>query len=412
MTRVLFTLPFLPYPLSSGGHQAIFNGLSAAASAGVEIYLTYPNYDDREEDRRALAEALGGEVTILPYQVHINRKGDQILNVIYRLKYILKRLIKGESAAKPIRTPYEEWMNQMMPKDESYCRFINEIVKKHQIDIVQCEMLETLAFVLTLPPGIKKYFVHHELGFVRKGLHPILKQEPLAGSAHLAINKAIEVDLLNHYDTVITLSEIDTKKLQEAGVATPIHTSFATINRQGDVILEATCGTELTFVGPEMHPSNKEGIRWFLDNCWEQLLNENPAYRLRIVGIWTEETQREICTSFKNVQFTGYVPDLAATIKNTVMIVPITIGSGIRMKILEAGLIGVPVVTTTVGVEGIPLVDGQSCYIADSPELFIQRIRELADQPLRERFIQNAQQTVVEHYSQQALNDNRKSLYL
>lgn len=411
MSKVLFVVPFLPYPLTSGGHQAIFNGLVAATAAQADVYLTYPDRDNDEEAREMLSQKLNGQIHILPFPAYVNRKGDKVLNLIYRFKYTVKKLIKGEGGAQPATTPYAQWLDQIMPKTDDYCRFINDLVEKYSIDIVQCEMLETIAFALTLPKEVKKYFVHHELGFVRKGLHPIMNTEPLAGSAHLQINKDIEVSLLNRYGTVITLSETDTQKLKEAGVTVDIHTSFATVSNIPDNQLEAGGGTVLSFVGPEWHPSNKMGILWFLESCWERLLSENPSYELRIIGNWSETTQREISSKYKQVHFLGFVEDLSSAIKNTIMIVPITIGSGIRMKILEAGMIGTPVVTTTVGVEGIPLSDGDNCFIADTPERFIQGILKLNDQDLRERFIRSAQLVIADHFSQSALNQNRKELY-
>lgn len=410
MSRVLFVLPFLPYPLSSGGHQAIFNGL-VAASEVAEIYLTYPDDADDAADRQALEEQLGGKIHILPFQVSVNRKGDKILNCIYRLKYTLKKLIKGEAAARKEPSPYEQWLEQIVPGPDAYCSFVNKLVEEYRIDIVQCEMLETLAFALTLPRTVKKYFVHHELGFVRKGQHPIAAQEPLAASAHLTINQLIEIDLLNRFDTVITLSETDTRKLRDAGVTCPIHTSFATVNHQPSTELESSSSTVLSFIGPEWHPSNKQGLKWFLDSCWESLLTVNPDYRLQIIGRWTDETCREWSSRYRNISFPGFVEDLAATIKNTIMIVPITIGSGIRMKILEAGLIGVPIVTTTVGVEGLPLKSGENCFIGDTPEEFSRGIQALSNPSLRERFIHSAQQIIAERYSQRALNENRAKLY-
>lgn len=411
MSKVLFVLPFFPYPLDSGGCQAIYNGIVAAIAAGADVYMTYPDRDNSEENRQALAKKLDGKICILPYPMHINRRGDKVLDFIYKAKFTLKKLIKGDVLTRPETAPYGEWINQMMPRAEAYCRFINEVVAQNGIDIVQCEMLDTLALGLTLPQSVKKYFVHHELGFVRKSQHPILLQEPLAASAHIEINRLIEINLLNRFDTVITLSETDTCKLRETGVTSTLHTSFATIDHLPEPKLESIGHTRLSFVGPEWHPSNKQGLQWFLDSCWEPLLAANSNYQLQIIGGWSEETSQAWSAKYRRVSFTGYVENLAATIKNTIMIVPITIGSGIRMKILEAGLIGVPVVTTTVGVEGIPLKDGENCFIADTPEAFVKGILSLSDSSLREQFIHSAQEIIANNYSQQALNKNRERLY-
>lgn len=412
MSKVLFVLPFFPYPLISGGSQAMYNGMVAAASAKADLYLVYPDYGTPEEDRQALSQVLEGKIQIFPFQMQVNKKGEELLNLIYRLKYKAKKLIRGEASARPEATaPYEEWMSQMMPKSEAFCQYINELVSKHEIDIVQCEMLDTLALGLTLPLHVKKYFVHHELGFVRKSQHAHLEKEPLVGQAILEINRVVEIDLLNRFDTVITLSETDTQKLKAAGVTSRLHTSFATINHAPQSISDCTGKDIIAFVGPELHPPNKEGLLWFLRNSWDRLLSANPDMQLRIIGQWTEETQQELCAKYRQIHFLGYVEDLSVAIRDTIMIVPILTGSGIRMKILEAGLIGAPVVTTSVGVEGIPLVNGENCFIADEPEEFEKGILALSDQALRERFIHSTQQIIADRYSQQALIKNRAKLY-
>lgn len=411
MRKVLFVVPFLPYPLTTGGHQAIFNGVAAAVAADAEVYLTYPEYADQQADRKAMIQKLGTDIHFFPYATYVNLKREKILSVIYKAKYDLKRLIKGGATEDPNQNIYGQWWEQMAPRPDAYCRFVNELVERYDIDVVQCEMLSTMAFVLTLPAKVKKYFVHHELGFVRKSLHPIIKLEPLASSANLAINQLVEIDLLNRFDTVVTLSRTDSDKLRDAGVTTHILTSFATVSRPLEKSLASSRHTVLSFIGPEEHSPNKEGVLWFLDNCWEKLLGTNPDYEFHIIGKWTKDTQKKLSAKYPHVYFPGYVDDLSAAIKNTIMIVPIRIGSGIRMKILEAGMIGVPVVTTTIGVEGIPLVNGESCVIADTPEAFTQGILNLSDPALREKFIRSAQQVIADNYSLDALVKNRAHLY-
>lgn len=411
MSKVLFIVPFFPYPLDSGGCQAIYSGIVAAITAGADVFLVYPDRDNSEENRIALSDKLGGKIQLFPFPMYNDKKGEKVLNFIYRVKYQIKKLIKGEVSHKAAETPYREWIMQMTPQAENYCRYVNALIEQNNIDTVQCEMLDTLAFGLTLPKGVKKYFVHHELGFVRKSQHPIVKQDTVAAPAHLRINQLVEIDLLNRFDTVITLSETDTIKLQDAGVTSHLFTSFATIAHRPESSLETTSGTVLSFVGPEWHPSNKPGLEWFLDSCWETLLARKPDYKLQIIGGWSKDTCQEWSAKYRNVVFTGFVDNLADAIKNTVMIVPITIGSGIRMKILEAALIGVPFVTTSIGVDGLPLVNGENCFIDDTPNGFAKGIMALSDQSIRDRFIRTSQQIIAEKYSQQSLNENRRMLY-
>ena len=93
------------------------------------------------------------------------------------------------------------------------------------------------------------------------------------------------------------------------------------------------------------------------------------------------------------------------------MIVPVRIGSGIRMKILEAASVGAPVVSTTIGAEGLPMRNGEHLFIADSPEEFVDSIIKLQDRDIRTRFVRNANEIVKRHYSFDVFKKNRLAIY-
>ena len=93
------------------------------------------------------------------------------------------------------------------------------------------------------------------------------------------------------------------------------------------------------------------------------------------------------------------------------MIVPINIGSGIRMKILEGTSRGIPFISTTVGAEGIPVKDGEHCFITDDPDTFVNDIIKLQDTELQIKFVKAANDMVNECYSVKALRKNRLEIY-
>ena len=409
--KVLVVVPFLPFPLISGGHQGVFNGLSAIPNH-VDVILTYPSYTEQDDnDEKHLVSSLNRDIRIIPYKNYHHARAERVLEAIYKLKYTIKRLIKGERTNQQTKAPYEEWLNQLMPRSEGFIEHINRIIQQEGIDTVQCEMLDTLSLILSLPQKVRTIFVHHELGFVRKEQNTYLQNEPLVGSANVEINKIVEVNLLNRYDKVVTVSSVDANKLIAAGVHTPIHASISVVNTPVGNITESHWSGILSFIGPEGHPSNKVGLFWFLDNCWEHLLQANPSYKLRVIGIWTEETRKNMSVRYKNIEFSGYVADLDSVIRDTVMIVPITIGSGIRMKILEACMAGVPVVTTSIGKEGLPLENETHCFVADTPSQFVDAIGRMAESSLRNRLILAAQNVVKDTYSMTALKKDREALY-
>jgi len=153
------------------------------------------------------------------------------------------------------------------------------------------------------------------------------------------------------------------------------------------------------------------GLRWFLDNCWHTLKEKEPDYRLKVIGRWSEENKQTILKDYPEVEYLGFVDSLYESMKGTVMIVPITIGSGIRMKILEACSMGIPFVSTTVGAEGIPVKDGHDCFLADAPNTFVEDILKLQDKDSKLQFIQNANRMIHEKYSAEALRRNRLNIY-
>ena len=273
-------------------------------------------------------------------------------------------------------------------------------------------MLCNVTMGLMLPERVRKVFVHHELGWVVHELELQSQQgDAFEQKLYLDYYKMCEVALLNTYDDVITLSSIDTNKLLQAGVSAKVHTSLAVVNTPQDELLSTDEWNVLSFVGPDCNLPNVAGMKWFLDNVWEQLRQKDASYQLQIIGEWTPEHISDLLRGHENVEYLGFVEDLPSVLKDTIMIVPITIGSGIRMKILEAASMGIPFVTTSVGVEGIPVENGVHCMVADTPNAFCEAILKLQDGGTRKQLAVNANQLVKERFSMDALKRNRLEIY-
>ena len=315
-----------------------------------------------------------------------------------------------------IRTPkvdindYRSW--GFTPQPDNYAQYINQLIEQYHIDAVQVEMCFLLSIVLDLPKHVKKIFVHHELRYVREELRLGKMDVPQSFRNEVMIHKFEEIGLLNMYDEIVTLSETDKQKLIADGVTKPILTSFAVVNTEkSSVESSGDWKHVLSFIGPEGHDPNYDGVMWFLENCWSELQAKNAEYRLRIIGRWSAGTCDRIRAQYPNVEFAGFVENLADALNGTVMIVPIRVGSGIRMKILEAGAIGVPVVSTRVGAEGLPVVDGENIFLADTPEDFVGAVLKMEDDATRERLSEQLQETIQKQYSVEALRENRAPLY-
>ena len=401
MKNILIVFPHLIYPLDSGGAQAIFNGIEAVRHHYHVTVVYFEGRKDHHPKERAELAKLLENVEILPYFYSANR-----LHKIRAFERTAEaRLLGNMREWNDLR-----WSEFQMPM-EGYMTFINQVIRDKSIDLVQLEMMESLPLALSIPDNVKKVFVHHELRFVRNEIRLNAMNVPNCyNHATVEMKRILEIGMLNRCDGVITLSDTDKQKLELAGVNVPVYSSFAIVQER-NVVQENILPHVLSFVGPEYHTPNYNGLTWFLDQCWPLLKSEGADYRLRIVGKWGEKTQKLFTSKYSDIEFMGFVDDLTHALDGTTMIVPIHEGSGIRMKILEAAMMKVPVVTTSVGVEGLPLQSGVSCMIADTSEGFVAGIKALENGNQRLKMVQEAHQVVSDRYSLDALTNNRLSIY-
>lgn len=390
MKRILVVLPWFPYPLNSGGNQAICNGISALAK-DFDLYVLYADFapDCHKKQLGSLKKELGNVKLFgfWDYLILFDEVKRKILGSHFDYKY--RNLLE-----------FRRYPSMLFKR-------ISDIVVQEKIDCVQVEMFDGLPLVDYIPSYVKKMFVHHEIRFeLGEQIVPLIHDKKRF-LAKIEKERIDEVAYLNKYDVVVTLSRKDKECLINAGVTTNIRESFAVVKLNVNHNFEAhPCEKRLTFVGPEQHLPNKNGLIWFLNYCWENLSREND-YKLEVIGNWSEKTKAIIAQKYKNVFFRGYVENLYDALKGSVMIVPIFEGSGIRMKILEAAQMGIPFVSSTIGNMGLDFKHDKHCYIADSAESFVTKIRMLENVGERLRLAKNAFSLVKEKYSMDGLRNNR-----
>jgi len=155
----------------------------------------------------------------------------------------------------------------------------------------------------------------------------------------------------------------------------------------------------LIHTGALSYSANRDAMSYFLNDIFPLINRERDNLTVRITGR-ADQATLEGLPRHDGVIFTGYLDDIRPVVAQSwVSIVPLRIGGGTRLKILEAMAMGTPVVATSKGAEGLEVTDGENILIADTPDRFADALlRLLDDRPLRSRLAANARRLVEERY--------------
>lgn len=170
---------------------------------------------------------------------------------------------------------------------------------------------------------------------------------------------------------VVAVSQIDEQILRDRFGAQ--HTSCVATGVDLDFFerpVQAAQTHDLVFVGSMDWMPNIDGIHWFVSEVWPLIRAQKPDCKLAVVGR-NPPPSLLAETKDSSITITGTVPDVRPSLWNSaVSIVPLRVGGGTRLKIFEAMAAGTPVVSTTIGAEGLPLRHLEHIRIADAPQQF------------------------------------------
>ena len=158
------------------------------------------------------------------------------------------------------------------------------------------------------------------------------------------------------------------------------------------------------FLGSMDWLPNIEAVHWFVREVLPLLRQRVPGIRFKIVGRNPSPSVRALATADSAIEVTGTVEDVQPHVHQCqVIVVPLLSGGGTRIKIFECMAMGVAVVSTTIGAEGLPLVPGEDVQIADSSESFAASVAELLQHPeLAQKLALRARERMVREFGWEA----------
>lgn len=416
--NILIISPFIPFPLNSGGNVAQFS-IDDNLRHEYNLHLLFPVDRPSDIENLKILQSKWENVSFYSFRetffFKLKRFLFQKLPTIYADFFAIKSLEKEEITEhdKGIFKSLRVFRMASLYIDSSFLKLIKEITESNSIDIVQVEFCDFLPLGSFLPSKVCKIFVHHELEYIRNARVFQLMDKSYSFIDYILLkNRGIELSLLDAYDKIITLSNTDKGVLNSFSLDSKLVESPVPLRLKETLSSSLfTFNNSITFLGGETHFPNKDAVLWFVSEVWQELKSTYPDLKLTIIGSWSDDT----INSFKvepSIEFKGFVPDLAEELKNSIFIVPIRIGSGIRMKIIEAINIGCPVVSTTIGIEGLDFQATSDFLLSDTAEEFIRNIELLInDSGLCRTIIEQAKESMNAKYSFSKLISKRFDIY-
>jgi len=279
---------------------------------------------------------------------------------------------------------------------------VRELLAEERPDLLLCDFLQPSINVVDLPFAPKVLFQHNVEAQIRRR-HCEQERNPLA-KAYLWLQwrrlRRYEGFAMRHFDHVVTVSEADSATmLADYGVA---HTTPVPLGVDTDEFApsdQPPVPGRLVFTGSMDWLPNEDAMVWFVGEVLPLIRARRPDASLAIVG--RKPTAKVQALAGDGVVVTGTVPDVQPLMaEGQVYIVPLRVGGGTRIKIFEAMAMGCPIVSTTLGAEGLPVSDGEDLLLADEPTAFAQAVLGLLDDPARRQALGTAaRRKMVEHYS-------------
>lgn len=164
-------------------------------------------------------------------------------------------------------------------------------------------------------------------------------------------------------------------------------------------IHEPVVPNSLVFTGSFNYHPNLDAVQYFANEIFHSIQEKEPAVRLKIIGNLNGVDATQF-PSHESMTFTGLLRDVRADVaKSWLCIVPLRMGAGTRLKIVEAMALGTPVVSTSKGAEGLDVVHGDNILIADTPQEFSQAVLDVLHSPsLRHKLSTGGRALVAEKY--------------
>lgn len=391
--HVLFISTRSPWPLNGGHPLRTFHLLRETARRHRVSFLTFVQHEEEWEGLRVLEEFCDS-VTAMAVPSDKSRVA------------LAAALARNTTSSLP-------FVAQKYDSQEMRAA-IARVCERAPVDLLHLDMLP-LSVYSRAAGNAPTVLVDHNVEYIL--LERRVKTERgLARafwSAQAARLKRFEASAIRSATRTIAVSEVDAAILR--GLAAGAEVRVVPNGVDGEFFQpgdEPEDANALVFVGAMTHYPNVDSVKHFVEDIWPLIRAARPGATITIVGAHPPAAVSDLHGS-NGVIVAGQVPDIRPYVKKAaVYVVPLRVGGGTRLKILDAMAMGKAIVSTPVGCEGLEIVDGENIAVAAHPEDFARRALALMeDATARAAMGRAARQTAVCRYGWDRLGDLQEAVY-
>jgi glycosyltransferase involved in cell wall biosynthesis len=360
--KVLLLTQVLPYPPDSGPKVKTWNLIKYLAQQH-EITLVSFVRGDQSADVRYLRRYCCA-VHTLPMERGPLRDG----------LAMVRSLLNGQP-----------WM---MVRDDRAAmrRLVDRLAAEEHFDVAHADQLNMCQYARRVPHAFKLFDAHNALWVLYRRLSDTMAPGPQKWllERDWRLLKDYEGHICREFDAVTAVIPEDKAALEEAiGEASNIQVIPITVDTDEVSCVERRPDADhVVHIGTMYWPPNIDGMLWFADEVWPFIRARRPETAFDLIGARPPKQVVALSQNGSGINVTGYVDDLGPYLAQTgVFVVPLRAGGGMRVKILNALAQGLPIVSTSLGCEGIQVTHERDILVADTPVEFAQAVLRVLEEP-------------------------------
>ena len=364
---ILFLSQCLPYPPHSGVTNRTFNILKQLQQEFDVTLLAFSrlNHQPSADARHASHKELERLLSRVYSPVSIPSQ----LSTLRQLWDHMRSVSTGRAF-----TFYEYWSQDFRVQ-------LQDVLSKFQYELIHLDSLDLYRWLAYLP-AVVTACTHHsiESELLRLRAHRAKSRVTGRYILHQAnLVERIDRELCPRFSLNVMMSELDAERLR---TLTPGSETIVVPNGVDTDYFRPQTSPPLVpgrvvFLGPTYIFPNRDAVDYLLGDIWPRIRAVKTDACLQLVGKCSE-SERQRYASHPGITCAGFVGDIRPHMAEaSCSVVPIRVGGGTRLKILDSWAMGKAVVSTSIGCEGLKAVDGENILIRDTPKAFADAVVEV-----------------------------------